>query len=99
MVVQVDHIGIAVASLDESLKFYTDMLGMKLHGTEKCFAVKYCCIDKKLKGKEKERETINDIYRNTAIGWYYCKNKSLKLPCLLQISNIPLQQLLMPFSN
>lgn len=34
MVVQVDHIGIAVASLDESLKFYTDMLGMKLHGTE-----------------------------------------------------------------
>ncbi len=34
MVVQVDHIGIAVASIDESLKFYTDMLGMKLHGTE-----------------------------------------------------------------
>ncbi len=34
MVVQVDHIGIAVASLDESLKFYTDMLGMQLHGTE-----------------------------------------------------------------
>jgi methylmalonyl-CoA/ethylmalonyl-CoA epimerase len=34
MVVQVDHIGIAVASLDESLKFYTDMLGMTLHGTE-----------------------------------------------------------------
>jgi methylmalonyl-CoA/ethylmalonyl-CoA epimerase len=31
---KVDHIGIAVANLDESIKFYTDVLGMKLHGTE-----------------------------------------------------------------
>lgn len=34
MVVKLDHIGIAVANLDESLKIYTDMLGLKLHGTE-----------------------------------------------------------------
>jgi len=34
MVVKVDHIGIAVSSLEESLRFYTDMLGMELHGTE-----------------------------------------------------------------
>lgn len=34
MVAKLDHIGIAVANLEESLKFYTDVLGMKLHGTE-----------------------------------------------------------------
>ncbi len=34
MVVKVDHIGIAVSDLAESLKVYTDLLGMKLHGTE-----------------------------------------------------------------
>ena len=34
MVGKLDHIGIAVANLDESLKFYTDILGMELHGTE-----------------------------------------------------------------
>ncbi|MGO1368151.1 MAG: methylmalonyl-CoA epimerase [Senegalia sp. (in: firmicutes)] len=34
MVGKVDHIGIAVADLDETLKFYTEVLGMKLEGTE-----------------------------------------------------------------
>ena len=34
MVLKVDHIGIAVSSLDESLKLYTETLGLKLHGTE-----------------------------------------------------------------
>lgn len=34
MVVKVDHIGIAVSDLAESLKMYTDILGMTLHGTE-----------------------------------------------------------------
>lgn len=34
MVGKVDHIGIAVANLDETLKLYTDILGMKLQGTE-----------------------------------------------------------------
>lgn len=34
MVVQVDHIGIAVSNLAESLKMYTEILGMTLHGTE-----------------------------------------------------------------
>ncbi|OHD75621.1 MAG: methylmalonyl-CoA epimerase [Spirochaetes bacterium RIFOXYC1_FULL_54_7] len=34
MVGKVDHIGIAVANLDETLKLYTDILGMELHGTE-----------------------------------------------------------------
>ncbi|HOX92849.1 MAG TPA: methylmalonyl-CoA epimerase [Spirochaetales bacterium] len=34
MVAKLDHIGIAVANLDEAVKFYTDMLGMELHGTE-----------------------------------------------------------------
>lgn len=34
MVVKVDHIGIAVSNLEESLKMYTDILGMTLHGTE-----------------------------------------------------------------
>ncbi|MBU0934845.1 MAG: methylmalonyl-CoA epimerase [Spirochaetes bacterium] len=31
---KIDHIGIAVANLDETLKVYTDILGLKLHGTE-----------------------------------------------------------------
>ncbi len=31
---KVDHIGIAVKNLDETLKFYTDVLGLELHGTE-----------------------------------------------------------------
>jgi methylmalonyl-CoA/ethylmalonyl-CoA epimerase len=34
MVIKLDHIGIAVSNLDETLKIYTDMLGMKLQGTE-----------------------------------------------------------------
>ncbi|PKL25346.1 MAG: methylmalonyl-CoA epimerase [Spirochaetae bacterium HGW-Spirochaetae-3] len=34
MVVKLDHIGIAVSNLEETLKVYTDLLGMKLHGTE-----------------------------------------------------------------
>ncbi|MFZ5966645.1 MAG: methylmalonyl-CoA epimerase [Bacillota bacterium] len=33
-VLKVDHIGVAVKSLDETLKFYQDMLGLELHGTE-----------------------------------------------------------------
>lgn len=34
MVKKVDHIGIAVKSLDEALKFYEEVLGMKLQGIE-----------------------------------------------------------------
>lgn len=33
-VMKVDHIGIAVKNLDETLKFYTDILGLTLQGTE-----------------------------------------------------------------
>lgn len=34
MIRKVDHIGIAVKNLDEALKFYTEMLGLDLAGTE-----------------------------------------------------------------
>ena len=34
MVHKVDHIGVAVSNLEEALKIYTDVLGLKLHGTE-----------------------------------------------------------------
>ena len=34
MVSKVDHIGIAVESLEETLKFYQEVLGLELHGTE-----------------------------------------------------------------
>jgi len=34
LIKKVDHIGIAVKDLDEALKFYTDILGMDLAGTE-----------------------------------------------------------------
>ena len=34
MVIKLDHIGIAVSNLEESIKVYTDLLGMKLQGTE-----------------------------------------------------------------
>ena len=34
MVKKVDHIGIAVSNLEESIKFYQDVLGLELHGTE-----------------------------------------------------------------
>ena len=30
----VDHIGVAARSIDESMKFYTEILGLELHGTE-----------------------------------------------------------------
>lgn len=30
----IDHIGIAVKSLDQASKFYTDVLGLKVHGVE-----------------------------------------------------------------
>ena len=33
-VMKIDHIGIAVKNLDETLKFYTDVLGLNLQGTE-----------------------------------------------------------------
>lgn len=33
-ILKVDHIGIAVKNLDETLKFYTEILGLELHGTE-----------------------------------------------------------------
>jgi methylmalonyl-CoA/ethylmalonyl-CoA epimerase len=31
---KVDHIGVAVSNLEEALKIYTDVLGLKLHGAE-----------------------------------------------------------------
>jgi methylmalonyl-CoA/ethylmalonyl-CoA epimerase len=34
MVNKIDHIGIAVNNLDESIKFYEEILGLSLHGTE-----------------------------------------------------------------
>jgi methylmalonyl-CoA/ethylmalonyl-CoA epimerase len=34
VVSKVDHIGIAVSNLEESIKFYEEVLGLKLHGTE-----------------------------------------------------------------
>lgn len=34
MITKVDHIGIAVGDLDKALKFYTEILGLKLDGVE-----------------------------------------------------------------
>ena len=34
MVNKVDHIGIAVSNPEESIRFYEEVLGLKLHGTE-----------------------------------------------------------------
>ncbi|MFZ3172688.1 MAG: methylmalonyl-CoA epimerase [Carboxydocellales bacterium] len=34
MISKIDHIGIAVQSIDETLKLYQDILGLKLAGTE-----------------------------------------------------------------
>jgi methylmalonyl-CoA/ethylmalonyl-CoA epimerase len=34
MVMKIDHIGIAVKNLEESLKFYQETLGLELHGVE-----------------------------------------------------------------
>lgn len=34
MAFKVDHIGIAVKSIEETIKFYTDVLGLKCTGTE-----------------------------------------------------------------
>ncbi|SHJ08860.1 methylmalonyl-CoA epimerase [Lutispora thermophila] len=34
MVTKVDHIGVAVNNLEESVKFYEEILGLKLHGIE-----------------------------------------------------------------
>ena len=34
MISKIDHIGIAVSNLDETLKFYTDVLGLKVEKTE-----------------------------------------------------------------
>lgn len=34
MTSKIDHIGIAVANLDEALKLYTEVLGLTVHGTE-----------------------------------------------------------------
>lgn len=34
VVSKIDHIGIAVNNLEESIKFYEEALGLKLHGTE-----------------------------------------------------------------
>jgi len=34
MIEKIDHIGIAVKSIDEAIKFYTDILGLECTGTE-----------------------------------------------------------------
>jgi len=34
VVTKVDHIGVAVENLEESVKFYEEILGLKLHGIE-----------------------------------------------------------------
>jgi len=34
VVKKIDHIGIAVSNLDETLEFYKNVLGLELHGTE-----------------------------------------------------------------
>lgn len=34
MLKKVDHIGIAVENLDEAIKFYENVLGIKCHGIE-----------------------------------------------------------------
>ena len=34
MITKIDHIGIAVKNLDDSLKLYTDILGLKVHEIE-----------------------------------------------------------------
>jgi methylmalonyl-CoA/ethylmalonyl-CoA epimerase len=34
MVMKIDHIGVAVKNLEESLKFYQETLGLELHGIE-----------------------------------------------------------------
>lgn len=34
MISKIDHIGVAVANLDETVKFYSEMLGMKVEKTE-----------------------------------------------------------------
>ena len=34
LVGKIDHIGIAVSNLDETVKLYRDVLGLELHGTE-----------------------------------------------------------------
>ncbi|HOC09474.1 MAG TPA: VOC family protein, partial [Bacillota bacterium] len=34
MVTKVDHIGIAVSNLEETLKLYTEILGLELSGVE-----------------------------------------------------------------
>jgi len=34
MIKKIDHLGIAVKSLDESIKFYQDVYGLQLHGIE-----------------------------------------------------------------
>lgn len=34
MVTKIDHIGVAVKNLEESLKFYQETLGLELHGVE-----------------------------------------------------------------
>ncbi|ADW18061.1 methylmalonyl-CoA epimerase [Desulfobulbus propionicus DSM 2032] len=33
-ILKIDHLGIAVNSLDEGSKFWTDVMGLNLHGTE-----------------------------------------------------------------
>lgn len=42
MINQIDHIGIAVRSLEKSLPFYRDQLGMVLEGTEEVADQKVC---------------------------------------------------------
>lgn len=33
-ILKIDHLGIAVNSMDEGAKFWTDVMGLKLHGSE-----------------------------------------------------------------
>ncbi len=71
-VICVDHIGIAVKNIDQSAKFYTDLLGLKLTGTEEVTEQKVRTAF--IPAGESEIELLESLSPDGPIGKFIEKN-------------------------
>ncbi|MBI3327419.1 MAG: methylmalonyl-CoA epimerase [Nitrospinae bacterium] len=69
MLKQIDHIGIAVKNLDETVAFYRDVMGLEVSATEEFNGMKIAF----LRIGESELELLEDLTADGAIARYIAK--------------------------
>ena len=85
-VLKPDHLGIAVKNLDESIRFYTDVLGLKLAGRETLAArnVEIAFLE----CGETELELVQPTSPDSAVAKYIEKNGEGLYHLALRVDNI-----------